>query len=211
MIMDQRPELYNEVKLFDNAQEREKYHDIAEVYSIVKTIQALEKAYSRDFIKPEQYTPACSRLLSQYKVAFRLIQHEFKDLNEFLSHYKLQDCQAAVDRITEDRPITIKDDKGNQQKLIVDVTSLFLTLDDQIQLKMSNVDQLLPNMKALVQNLNRLSFLPANFEGKKKTSEWLALLKQMNITDTLTDEQTRQMSFDLQAAFDEFRDFIDAQ
>lgn len=208
-MVDHRPELYTEVKLFENSRERERFDNNAEVYSIVKTIQTLEKAYSKDFIKPAQYTPACSRLLSQFKVAFRLVQHEFKDFDTFATRYRLGDCQAAIDRITEDRPITIKDDHGNQQKLIVDITSLFLTLDDNIQLEITNVDQLMPNLKSLVISLNRLSMLPENYEGKKRVTEWLNKLKLMSISESLTPEDARQFSFDLQAAFDEFRDFIE--
>lgn len=208
-MVDNRPELWNEVKLFDNARERERFDNNSEVYSIVKTIQTLEKAYSKDFIKPEQYTPACSRLLSQFKVAFRLVQHEFTDLKAFVDRYRLHDCQAAVDRITEDRPITIKDDEGNRHKLIMDITSLFLTLDDNIQLNMTNVEQLMPNLKPLVLSLNRLSILPANYEGKKKVTEWLNKLKGMNISDELGESDARQMSFDIRAAFDEFQDVID--
>jgi len=57
---DQRPELYTEVKLFNNAREREKFDNHSEVYSIVKTIQTLEKAYSKDFIKPDKLVFFCS-------------------------------------------------------------------------------------------------------------------------------------------------------
>ena len=52
-MADHRPELYTEVKAFENSQERERVDNNAEVYSIVKTINTLEKAYSKDFIKPE--------------------------------------------------------------------------------------------------------------------------------------------------------------
>jgi len=128
-----------------------------------------------------------------------------------VQHYKLQDCQAAIERITEDRPITVKDDKGNQPKLIVDITSLFITLEDHIQLNMASVEELLPDLKALVQSLNRLSSLPESYEGKRITAQWLTTLKGMNISDDLADDQKRQLSFDLQAAFDEFRDFIESQ
>ena len=53
-MAEHRPELYTEVKAFENSQERERLDNNAEVYSIVKTIQTLEKAYSKDYIKPEQ-------------------------------------------------------------------------------------------------------------------------------------------------------------
>ncbi len=48
-------------------------------------------------------------------VMFWLIQH-------FIA---LQlDCPAALERIKEDRPITIKDDKGNTNKSIADIVSV---------------------------------------------------------------------------------------
>ena len=53
-MAEHRPELYTEVKAFENSQERERFDNNAEVYSIVKTIQTLEKAYSKDYIRPEQ-------------------------------------------------------------------------------------------------------------------------------------------------------------
>jgi hypothetical protein len=33
-------------------------------------------------------------------------------------------CPAALERIKEDRPITIKDDKGNTSKCIADIVSV---------------------------------------------------------------------------------------
>ena len=36
------------------------------------------------------------------------------------------DCPAALERIKEDRPITIKDDKGNTNKSIADIVSVCL-------------------------------------------------------------------------------------
>lgn len=49
-----RPELYQEVKLYNNARERENYDNMAELYSIVKTLQALEKAYIKDSVTAKE-------------------------------------------------------------------------------------------------------------------------------------------------------------
>ena len=38
------------------------------------------------------------------------------------------DCPAALERIKEDRPITIKDDKGNTSKCIADIVSVRFSL-----------------------------------------------------------------------------------
>ena len=70
-IAQDRPELYEEVKLYKNAREREKYDNQADLYAVVNTLQHLEKAYIRDCVTPKEYTAACSKLLVQYRAAFK--------------------------------------------------------------------------------------------------------------------------------------------
>ena len=72
--MSDRPELYEEVKLYKNAREREKYDNQADLYAVVNTLQHLEKAYIRDCVTPKEYTAACSKLLVQYRAAFKQVQ-----------------------------------------------------------------------------------------------------------------------------------------
>ena len=77
-----------------------------------------------DFENVFRYTSACSKLLEQYKVAFRQVRNEVSSLESFVKQYKLEDCHAALERIQEDRPITIPDDKGNTSKCIADIVSV---------------------------------------------------------------------------------------
>ncbi|XP_024106935.2 vacuolar protein sorting-associated protein 28 homolog isoform X2 [Pongo abelii] len=85
-----KPELYEEVKLYKNAREREKYDNMAELFAVVKTMQALEKAYIKDCVSPSEYTAACSRLLVQYKAAFRQVQgSEISSIDEFCRKFRL--------------------------------------------------------------------------------------------------------------------------
>lgn len=72
-IAQDRPELYEEVKLFKNAREREKHDNQADLYAVVNTLQHLEKAYIRDCVTPKEYTAACSKLLVQYRAAFKQV------------------------------------------------------------------------------------------------------------------------------------------
>jgi ESCRT-I complex subunit VPS28 len=52
----------------------------------------------------------------KFKAAFKQVQgEEVPSVEKFTSHFKL-DCPAAMKRIKEDRPITIRDDKGNTSK-----------------------------------------------------------------------------------------------
>lgn len=75
-MQDNHPELYEEVKLYRNAREREKYDNAAELYALINTLQNLEKAYIWDCITPQEYTASCSKLLVQYKVAFKQVQSD---------------------------------------------------------------------------------------------------------------------------------------
>ncbi|MBZ3876725.1 Vacuolar protein sorting-associated protein 28-like protein [Sciurus carolinensis] len=75
-----KAELYEEVKLYKNAQEREKYDNMAELFAGVKAVQALEKGLRH----LNEYTAACSQLLVEYKAAFQQLQgSEISSIDEF--------------------------------------------------------------------------------------------------------------------------------
>jgi len=199
-----RPELYEEVRLHRNAREREKYDNMADLYAVINTLQCLEKAYIKDLVKHKEYTASCSKLLVQYKAGFKQVEgDEFPTVDVFMRKCKL-DCPAALERIKEDRPITIKDDKGNTSKCIADIVSLFITIMDKLRLEIRAMDEIHPDLRELMETLKRLSILPADFEGKNKVNEWLITLGGMQASDELSDDQVRQMLFDLESAYNDF-------
>nr|XP_003706179.2 PREDICTED: uncharacterized protein LOC100875201 [Megachile rotundata] len=203
-IAQDRPELYEEVKLYKNAREREKHDNQADLYAVVNTLQHLEKAYIRDCVTPKEYTAACSKLLVQYRAAFKQVQSDqFPTIDAFARAFRL-DCPAALERIKEDRPITIKDDKGNTSKCIADIVSLFITLMDKLRLEIKAMDQLHPDLRDLMDTMNRLSILPSDFDGKEKVAEWLQTLNNMSASDELSDTQVRQLIFDLETSYNAF-------
>ncbi|XP_036147433.1 uncharacterized protein LOC105839118 [Monomorium pharaonis] len=207
-IMQDRPELYEEVKLYKNAREREKHDNQADLYAVVNTLQHLEKAYIRDCVTPKEYTAACSKLLVQYRAAFKQVQSDqFPTIDSFTRAFRL-DCPAALERIKEDRPITIKDDKGNTSKCIADIVSLFITLMDKLRLEIKAMDQLHPDLRDLMDTMNRLSILPSDFDGKEKVSEWLQTLDNMSASDELSDTQVRQLIFDLETSYNAFNKIL---
>uniref|UniRef100_A0A182MU43 Vacuolar protein sorting-associated protein 28 homolog n=1 Tax=Anopheles culicifacies TaxID=139723 RepID=A0A182MU43_9DIPT len=207
-MQDNRPELYEEVKLYRQAREREKYDNMADLFALVSTLQNLEKAYIRDCITPQEYTAACSKLLVQYKVAFKLVQgDEFPTIDSFVRKFRL-DCPAALERIREDRPITIRDDKGNTSKCIADIVSMFITIMDKLRLEIRAMDDLQPELRDLLDTMNRLSLIPDNFEGKEKVSNWLATLNAMQASDDLTESQVRQLLFDLESSYSAFNNLL---
>ncbi|XP_059151873.1 vacuolar protein sorting-associated protein 28 homolog [Physella acuta] len=195
--------LYEEVKLYRTTKEREKYDNMADLYAVINTLQSLEKAYIRDAVLAKEYTATCSKLLVQYKAAFKQVHSDFSTIEEFMKKYRL-DCPAALERIKEDRPITIKDDKGNTSKCIADIVSLFITVMDKLRLDIKAMDAIHPDLQELVETMTRLSLLPPDFEGKQKVRKWLETLGNMQASEELDETQVRQMLFDLESAYNEF-------
>lgn len=74
-----------EVKLASSPAERDLYETLAEIYSIIVTLDGLEKAYIRDAVSESEYTETCSRLLKQYKSTLNdeTVAQEFVDLETF--------------------------------------------------------------------------------------------------------------------------------
>lgn len=203
-----RPELYEEVKLYRHARERERVDNMADLYALISTLQHLEKAYIWDCITAKEYTAACSKYLVQYKVAFKQVQgDEFPTVDAFVRKFRL-DCPAALERIREDRPITIKDDKGNMNKFIADIVSLFITLMDKLRLDIKATDELHPDVRDLVDNIERLSLIPASWDGKERLGGWLATLTSMQASDELSEAQVRQLLFDLETSYASFSNLL---
>ncbi|KAF9411213.1 vacuolar protein sorting-associated protein 28 homolog [Spodoptera litura] len=207
-MQDTRPELYEEVKLYRNAREREKHDNMAELYAVVSTLQHLEKAYMRDCVRAQEYTAACSRLLVQYRVAFKQVQaDEFPNIEAFVAKYRL-DCPAALERIRENKPNLIKDDKGNTNKYIAEIVSLFITLMDKLRLEFRAMDMIQPELRDLRDTMDRLIMLPEDFEGKIKVQEWVDKLSEMSASDELSESQVRQLLFDLETSYGAFNKFL---
>ncbi|XP_009458851.1 PREDICTED: vacuolar protein sorting-associated protein 28 homolog [Nipponia nippon] len=118
------------------------------------------------------------------------------------------DCPLAMERIKEDRPITIKDDKGNLNRCIADIVSLFITVMDKLRLEIRAMDEIQPDLRELMETMNRMSHLPPDFEGRQKVNQWLQTLSGMSASDELDDSQVRQMLFDLESAYNAFNRFL---
>lgn len=74
-----------EVKLVSSSGERDLYESLAEIYSIIVTLDGLEKAYIKDVVTEAEYTETCTRLLKQYKSSLgdESVSREFVDLETF--------------------------------------------------------------------------------------------------------------------------------
>lgn len=91
---------YEEARLYTNNYDRERYENMATLYSLIVTLDYLERAYVRESVSEKEYAPACTRLLAQYKTLVKLVVDQEKDSSkpildaaDFMRMYKVsRDC-----------------------------------------------------------------------------------------------------------------------
>jgi ESCRT-I complex subunit VPS28 len=74
---------------------------------------------------------------------------------------------------------------------------------DSLKLDMKAVDQLQPLLVDILSNLNAIPSMN-DLSGKDKITAWLTVLNRMDASDELNSNQTRQMLFDLESAYNTF-------
>jgi len=86
------PRLPQEVKLTNTRAERDLQDSLAELFSIIVTLDELEKAFLKDAIPEAEYTEICERSLRQYKalLADEGIAREFEGLEEFKAKWDVR-------------------------------------------------------------------------------------------------------------------------
>ncbi|EKU22796.1 ESCRT-I complex subunit VPS28 [Nannochloropsis gaditana CCMP526] len=203
-----------EIKLINNAAERRKYEDLADLFSIIKATEHLEIAFARDAISEDDYTAACSKLISQFKSteAAVLAAKTVADARAFMTEYHM-DCPRAVERLLRlGVPSTVlnpsvDDGRGDAIK-VAETVQYFITAMDGVRLEQRAVDELQPMLTDIMTSLRRVQGLPAEFLGSKKLEEWLVTLNAMRAMDAITEEQARQLLFDLDQGYSSFHAWL---
>ncbi|KAF2707286.1 VPS28-domain-containing protein [Pleomassaria siparia CBS 279.74] len=205
--------LDEEVKLSSTSTERDLYDSLAEIYSIIITVDALEKAYLKDSITEDDYTETCSRLLKQYKsnLADETVARAFGDLETFKREWDME-CPRATERLRVGIPITVEqgpthphNSQGDSADatLVVNATENFITLLDAIKIGLIEKDTLHPLLVEIIQAVNKVT--DKEFESKGKIVQWLITLNQMRAAEKLDDEQAREFQFDMEQAYYGFK------
>lgn len=101
--------LLKEVKLVSNSGERDLYESLAEIYSIIVTLDGLEKAYIKDVVTEAEYTETCTRLLKQYKssVGDESVSREFVDLETFKRTWGVCLLQCPLSIMSNPNPVGV--------------------------------------------------------------------------------------------------------
>ncbi|KAL2798815.1 VPS28 protein-domain-containing protein [Aspergillus keveii] len=211
--------LDEEVKLSSSSAERDLYESLAEIYSIIVTLDGLEKAYIKDVVTEAEYTETCTRLLKQYKSTLGddTVAREFGDLETFKRTWGLE-CPRATERLRIGLPATVEQashsgatankapgasgaSAGASGSLILAATENFITFLDALKLNMVSKDALHPLLSEVIQSVNKVT--DVDFENRGKIIQWLITLNQMRATEELGEEQARELAFDIEQAYQE--------
>ncbi|KAL2755764.1 hypothetical protein ACRALDRAFT_2136197 [Sodiomyces alcalophilus JCM 7366] len=209
--------LDEEVKLAETRAERDLQDSLAEVFSIIVTLDELEKAFLKDAIPEADYTEICERSLKQYTsiLADETVSKAFGDLEQFKSEWDLE-VPRATERIRVGMPATavMTTPSGNlagssgggtttSGTLILEATQEFITFLDAIKLGLLSKDQLHPLLTDVIQSVNKVT--DRDFENRGKIVQWLITLNQMKATDELSEDQARELDLDIQQAYQGFK------
>ncbi|MCJ1343976.1 Vacuolar protein-sorting-associated protein 28 [Peltigera leucophlebia] len=213
--------LDEEIKLSSNAAERDLYDSLAEIYSIIITLDGLEKAYIKDSIPEAEYTDICNRLLKQYRSTLHddNVMREFVDLDTFKAEWEIE-CPRATERIRVNLPATIADPSSSSLppnssisaqparstasgSQILLATENFITFLDALKLNMLSKDSLHPLLSEVIQSVNQVT--TADFENRSKIISWLIRLNGMRATEELGEDEARELAFDMEGAYAGFK------
>ena len=184
--------------------------DLAELYAIIKTTDHLEGAYVADACTPDEYTTQCKKLIAQFKQQEKslIASKHIEDVVSFMRDYRV-DCAKGINRLVHvGVPATFEHDVSGEDEAAAEHVALctqhFITAMDAVKLESFAVDELHPLLADVMQSLSRMRALPADMQGKAKVREWVEALNQMRAADQITEEQARQLTFDLEKAYEEF-------
>jgi hypothetical protein len=122
-----------------------------------------------------------------------------EDVREFMKKYGL-DCDAAYHRLVV---IGAPDDSV---KPVAEATQHFITLMDSLKLNMRAVYELQPLLNDLIHSFGKIPKLPKEFEtGPKQTlQKWLDELNSKEPSFRLSEEQSQDLFFRVDSAYNEF-------
>ncbi|KAB8304499.1 hypothetical protein EYC80_003888 [Monilinia laxa] len=205
--------LDEEVKLAESRAERFLQDSLAEVFSIIITLDQLERAYLKDAVSESDYTETCDRLLKQYKaiLADESVAKEFVDLETFKNEWDIE-VPRATERLRIGLPSTVaapshnassSNNNGTNGTLILEATQDFITFLDALKLGLLAKDQLHPLLSDVIQSVNKVT--DRDFEGRGKIVQWLITLNQMKATEEVSEDKARELELDMNSAYQGFK------
>ncbi|KAL0238701.1 hypothetical protein PCE1_004393 [Barthelona sp. PCE] len=193
-----------EVRLYDSSQERKDVRQLANIYSLINTLSIVERAYLSDNLPESVYEAESKALLSKISQTKKLGE---VDLNEFTREWKMN-VPAALHRIAVGVPATIEfggsSNTMSVAKDAADTTQSYITALDALELEQMDVDQIQPLIRDICVGLNKFPQISQEDTTKKSMVEWLTSLNSRQPGDSLSDNELRQLKFDIDNSYANF-------
>lgn len=201
-----------EVELYSSSRERQAYDDQATLYAIILATEHLERAYSKDAITQQEYVQECNKLISQFRLAEKAALPKLNMTTEAFMQLYQMDCPRATERLLNmGVPEPIRTATGQAGDVVVTVmktTENFITCMDAVKIETRFVDELQPLLSDLMDSLTKLPDIPDDFQPNFKVKNWLQKLNGMRAVDEISEEDSRQLSMDLDNAYSEYSRFL---
>ena len=204
------------IKSFDNLIEQKLIEELADFYSIYKAVESLEIAYSRDSmaVSQELYTENCNRLIGLFTDSERALRQGGKIISaeDFVREYNV-DCPRAVERFHVGVPATAINPRTTgrgEQVLILQSTTALITAMDALKLNLRAIDEIQPLINDIVKLLRQVNGIGQDFEGVRLMMSWLTRFSSMRAVDVITEDDARQLSFDVESSYSAFREYLNA-
>ncbi|KAK5089628.1 Vacuolar protein-sorting-associated protein 28 [Exophiala xenobiotica] len=194
-----------EVKLADSSAERDLIDSLAEVYSIIRTLDGLEKAYQKDALPENEYTEMCSKMIKQYQsiLSDKNVEREFRDLDSFMREWDIT-CPRAAETLRAGLPRTEVYAPQASQANVAPVAAV----GPSAGLIMTATENFITFLDALKLNYSVNKVTDKDFEHRGKIIQWLITLNQMRTTEELSEEQAGDLAFDMEQAYNGFKGII---
>lgn len=221
-----------EIPLFETHSERETCESVAELYSIIVAINALEKGYIKDeFVHDEDYyTNTTTRFIRQFNLILEddEVNRQFGDLDSFVKKFHL-DCPLAVKRIQIGTPATIEQPKDNNKEQDTSEGKNTSTKEPippqstgtsgtQAKAVAEATGAFITLMDAIKLNYNTKEQLHPllsdivtttngifkDYDGRSKLVEWLIRLNKLKFEDTLSEDDLKEFLWDVDSAYKGF-------
>lgn len=181
------------------------FEDLANFYSIIKGLDLLESAFTKDAVTNEEYEAECTKLLAQHKTQESALQRAgaIKDTAGFMMTFKQLHCPHAMNRINQGKPAThaLQQSGGNKHVnslAAFEAASQVITAKDEIGMDITRVMDIHPLLRDIADSFSRFDF-PGS--GKAKIVEWVARLNALSATEELSPEDKQQVCSTFPRAF----------
>jgi hypothetical protein len=136
-----------EIKLDGSRDERFLNDALSDLYAILVATEHLETLFVRDLISAEEYGPACTKLIAQYRTAKEALAANLPSVSTFVQDFDMQ-VPAAFKRLERiGVPATVehggasKSEGKSSEIYVAAAVQHFITTMDSLKLEMYAVDE----------------------------------------------------------------------